>query len=141
MFVLVGGTLDLMAKLKCEPLPPGAPSTATTVEDLLKVPGHPGYEIDIPESAKDDPYACLAEESDPPASTVNDAGIKTIRWTKDLGVESIETADGRTLYPVSPPNRWLYLLAAFLPLLGFFLPWGLVRALCWVGDGFTATQK
>lgn len=41
----------------------------------------------------------------------------------------------------SAPSRWLYLLAATLPLLGFFLPWGLVRAVGWVGAGFSATPK
>jgi hypothetical protein len=40
------------------------------------------------------------------------------------------------LYAVPAPNLWLYLLVAVLPLIGFVLPWGLVRAVGWVGAGF-----
>lgn len=151
---------ELVAKLKCEPLPSGSPSTATTLGNLSQViAGHRtksspvDYDAlakkfggvdapaefggsDAPQPGKDDPYACLEDSSDPPASTVNRDGIKTIRWTKGLGVESVETEDGKTVYPAPAPNRWLYLLAAILPPLGFVLPWGLVRAVGWVGAGF-----
>jgi hypothetical protein len=72
---------------------------------------------------------------------VNKGGIKTIHWTKDLGVESIETEDGATLYPTPAPTRWRYLLAAIFPLLGFAVPWGSVRALAWVGVGFLERSK
>ena len=126
---------DLIAKLKCEPLPSGFPSTATTVGNLLKIPNHPGYILDL----RDDPYACLPDTGDPPISTVNEGGVKAIHWSKVLVIESIETQDGKTLYPTPAPNRWLYLLAAILPLLGFALPWGLVRAVGWVGAGFVAS--
>jgi hypothetical protein len=85
--------------------------------------------------AKDDPYACTAE-LDPPRSTVNKGGIKTIHWTKDLGVESIETEDGATLYPTPRPTLWPYLLAVIFPVFGFVIPWGLVCTLAWVGVGF-----
>jgi hypothetical protein len=69
------------------------------------------------------------------------AGVKAIHWTQNLGVASIETDDGKTLYPTPAPNRWLYLLAAICPLLGFALPWGLIRAVGWVGAGFFASAK
>ena len=69
------------------------------------------------------------------------AGVKAIHWTQNLGVASIETDDGKTLYPTPAPSRWLYLLAAILPMLGFALPWGLIRAVGWVGAGFVAGSK
>ena len=75
-------------------------------------------------------------ENAPASSEVNKSGVKTVRWNKDLGVESIETEDGTTLYPTPVPTRWPYLLAAIFPVLGFAVPWGLVRALAWVGVGF-----
>ena len=128
---------DLIAKLKCEPLPSGYPSTATTVENLLKIPNHPGYFLDV----KDDPYACSADTGDPPISTMNEGGIKAIHWTKTLGAESIETEDGQTLYPTPAPSAWMYLLIALFPILGFYLPWGAVRAIGWVGAGFVASPK
>ena len=67
--------------------------------------------------------------------------LKTIHWTKDLGVESLDTVDGKTLYPPPAPSRWLYLLAAICPVLGFALPWGLIWAVGWVGAGFLATSR
>jgi len=107
-----------------------------------------------------DPYAATAEPSEangvpakfsaaemedavPLPSEVNAGGIKTINWAKGWAytVESIETEDGQTLYPTPAPNRWLYLLAAICPVLGFALPWGLIRAVGWVGAGFLATSR
>jgi len=75
------------------------------------------------------------------ATEVDADGIKIINWNKSHGVESIETEDGGTLYPTPAPSRWLYLFAAILPLLGFALPWGLIRAVGWVGAGFLASTK
>ena len=68
-------------------------------------------------------------------------GISTILWTKDNGVESIETDDGQTFYPTPAPAGRTYLLIAFFPIIGFFIPWGAVRAIGWVGTGFVAERK
>jgi len=128
---------DLVAKLKCEPPPPNSPAIATVVGNLLEVPSHPGYKLVV----QDDPYACSAESSDPPPSTVNESGIKTVHWTKKLDVESIETDDGQTIYPTSAPPAWMYFLIALFPVLGFIIPWGAVRAIGWVGTGFFQPAK
>lgn len=69
-------------------------------------------------------------------SEVNKEGIKDIFWTKDLGINSFETDDGQTLYPTPAPGAGAYLLVAVLPILGFFIPWGAVRAVGWVLAGF-----
>jgi MgtE-like protein len=84
------------------------------------------------QQSEQDPYAAIAK----PFSEVNKGRIKTIHWTKDLGVESIETEDGATLYPTPRPTLWPYLWAAIFPVLGFVIPWGSVRTLAWVGVGF-----
>jgi hypothetical protein len=68
-------------------------------------------------------------------------GIKTIHWTQDNQIESIETDDGQTLYPTPAPSAWEYLLVALLPILGFFVPWGAVRAIGWVGAGFVTNSE
>ena len=120
---------DLLEKLKCASSQWGVDSVATVQGNLSQVDPYVQY-------AQDDPYACTAESSDPPISTVNKDGIKTIHWSKSLGVESIETEDGQTLYPVPAPSGWLYLFAAILPVLGFVLPWGFIGAIEWVGTGF-----
>jgi hypothetical protein len=126
--------VDLLAKLNCEPLRPGDPATAETRKNLLTDPKYPGWET-LPGIEKDDPYACLAESSDPPISTVNRGGIKAIHWTKDLGVGSIET-ESAFVYREPAPSAWMYLLIALFPVFGFFIPWGLVRSIGWVGAGF-----
>jgi hypothetical protein len=87
--------------------------------------------------------AAEMNEAMPFASELNTGDVKTINWIKGMSytIESIETVDGQSLYPKPPPSRWLYLFAAILPLLGFALPWGLVRAVGWVGAGFFASSK
>jgi hypothetical protein len=97
----------------------------------------------LPPGATLDKPGFTVEEPDgrPADSEVNKEGIKAIHWTKNYAVESIETEDGQTFYPAPAPNRWLYLLAAIFPLLGFALPWGLIRAVGWVGAGFSANPK
>ena len=133
---------DLLAKLNCASSQWGVDSTATVRGNLSKVENVPkGYVLDSPQPEKDDPYACTAGAGDPPPSVVNKRGIKAIHWTKSLGVESIETEDGQTLYPTPVPSAWLYLLVALFPILGFFIPWGAIRAIGWVGAGFVASPK
>jgi predicted small secreted protein len=72
---------------------------------------------------------------------VDKGGIKTIHWTKDNEIESIEAEDGQTLYPTPAPSAWLYLLIALFPVLGFLIPWGVVRSVGWVGAGFVQPAK
>jgi hypothetical protein len=72
---------------------------------------------------------------------VDKDGIKTIHWTKDNEIESIEAEDGQTLYPTPAPSAWLYLLIALFPVLGFLIPWGVVRSVGWVGAGFVQPAK
>jgi len=127
---------DLVAKLKCEPLLPGSPSTPATLENLSHVDPYAEYQ-----HAKDDPYACMAEETDPPTSAVNKGGIKAIHWSRVLSVESIETEDGKTLYPTPSPSLRPYLLAIVFPVFGFVIPWASARALAWVGVGFFEKSK
>ncbi len=83
----------------------------------------------------------------PLSSEVNKGDIKTINWDRDhvwndaSGIYSIETDGGQILYPTAAPSAWLYLFAALFPILGFFFPWGAVRAIGWVGAGFAASSK
>ena len=125
---------DLLARLKCASTQWGVDSTVAIQENLSQVDRWVQY-------AQNDPYACTAEPIDPRISTVNKGGIKAIHWTKTLGVESIEIDDGQTLYPSPAPSAWLYLLIALFPLFGFFIPWGAIRAIGWVGAGFVASPK
>lgn len=129
---------DLLAKLKCASSVLGVDSTAIIQGNLSRVESVPdGYVLD----ARPDPYACLPEASDPPISNVNEGGIQTISWSRNLSVESIKTEDGQTLYPTSAPNAWTYLLIALFPVFGFLIPWGAIRAVGWVVTGFVQPSK
>ena len=77
----------------------------------------------------------------PVPSEVDKSGIKAINWSQDFAVESIEKGDGQTLYPTPATSAWTYLLIALFPIFGFFIPWGAVRAIGWVGAGFVASPK
>lgn len=111
----------------------------------IQQPGGPT----APASSNSDPWAVVKEErSDPFASIakplpteVDKDGIKAINWTHNLGIESIDTEDGQTLYPQRSPGIWACLVPLFFPVLGFFVPWGLVSAVAWVGAGFAEKQK
>jgi hypothetical protein len=131
---------ELLAKLNCKPLQQEESIAAETRKDLVTDPKYPGWEV-VPGPEKDVSNACSAEASDPPNSTINRNGINTIHWTKTLEVDFLDMADGQVLYAESAPNRWLYLLVVILPLLGFGLPWGLIRAVGWVGTGFFTSTK
>lgn len=74
-------------------------------------------------------------------SQVNQGGITTINWGHDYEVASIETVDGDTLSPTPAPAAWEYLLVVLFPVAGFVIPWGVVRAIGWVGAGFVASAK
>jgi uncharacterized membrane protein YciS (DUF1049 family) len=75
------------------------------------------------------------------ATEIHEQGIKTIHWTGDYRVGSIETEDGQTLYPTPHPPTWTYLLIGLLPVFGFFVPWGAVRAIEWVGAGYKRSPE
>ena len=72
---------------------------------------------------------------------VNKGGIKTIEWGEGFSVGSIQTDNGQTVYPTPAPSAWLYLWVALFPLFGFFIPWGAIRVIGWVGAGFVASPK
>ena len=80
-------------------------------------------------------------ERTPWEQQVGKGGIKTIHWTQDNQIESIETQDGQYLFSTPAPSASSYLLIAFFPILGFFIPWGAVRAIGWVAAGFVAGSK
>jgi hypothetical protein len=75
------------------------------------------------------------------SSHLHKDGIDTITWSRGCQIASITTEDGETVYPTPAPGAWSYVLIAILPLLGFFIPWGAVRAIGWVGAGFAASPK
>jgi predicted membrane chloride channel (bestrophin family) len=75
------------------------------------------------------------------SSHLHKDGIDTITWSNGCQISSITTEDGETVYPTPAPGAWSYVLIAVLPLLGFFIPWAVVRAIGWVGAGFVASPK
>ena len=72
----------------------------------------------------------------PSSYQVNKGGIQTILWTNNYAVQSIVMEDGQIISPEPAPGFWPYLLPVFFPVFGFFIPWGLVTSVVWVGTGF-----
>jgi hypothetical protein len=54
-------------------------------------------------------------------------------------VLSVERLDGTTLYPATAPAVWEWLGVFAMPALGFLLPWGAIRVLSWVAQGFCSS--
>lgn len=82
---------------------------------------------------------------------VNRQGIKSIHLSEadnkakgatpthkvsSADISDIETSDGQTVSRTEPPAFSSYLLTAAFPALGFFLPWGVIKTLTWIGLGF-----
>jgi hypothetical protein len=102
------------------PIPPGA--TVSPDDEFVNNPDYkPYHEAEL--------------------TKLNRIGIEKVNWTKDDEVASIEANDGALYFPGSAPSLWLYFLALTFPFLGFFIPWGLVRAVVWVGAGFFEDAK
>lgn len=93
----------------------------------------------VPTGTQVDPFAAIAKPV--PSYQVNKDGIQTILWTNGYAIESIVTEDGQILHPEPAPSFWQYLLPSIFPVCGFFVPWGLVSAVVWVGAGFVETSK
>ena len=76
---------------------------------------------------------------DTPSSFVPDQPEPWEDANYDWRTLGIKTPDGQTLYSTPAPGGWSYAGVILLPLLGFFIPWGVVRAIGWVGAGFIAS--
>lgn len=130
-----------------EPPPPGFKLDASSGPGIPPPP--PGFKLDTPSpavtewDAQGNPIKSDWNEATPLPSRVDKGDIATINWSKGKSyrVSSIETENGQTLYPTPAPSTWSYVGIAVLPLLGFFVPWGVVRAIGWVGAGFVAGPK
>lgn len=113
-----------------------------------KIPPPPSGTIVIRGAPRADfftPPYCFIPVDDPNASDytpseLNSSEIKTAHF-ENRDIASIETTAGQTVYPTPAPVWWAYLLIGICPVLGFFLPWGAVRAIGWVGAGFLAGPR
>ncbi|HEY4356164.1 MAG TPA: hypothetical protein VGN16_10490 [Acidobacteriaceae bacterium] len=68
-------------------------------------------------------------------------GIESIHWTRDSAIGFIVVDDGHFLFPTPAPSAREYLLVVLFPVVGFFIPWGIIRAIGWVGSGFFQPLK
>jgi hypothetical protein len=75
-------------------------------------------------------------QSDP-----DNRGISTIDYSRSavdqpFEIDSFEKASGEHIRKTDFPPFSDYLFVAVIPMLGFLVPWGLMKALAWVGAGF-----
>ena len=66
---------------------------------------------------------------------VNAGGINSVTIDGGL-VSTIELSTGESVQRTASPALYAYFQPLLYPLLGFFLPWGAIRALTWIGVGF-----
>jgi hypothetical protein len=78
---------------------------------------------------------------EPGTVNVNKGGIKTIHLGDKLEITSIDTQDGAKLIKPVPVGFWSYVLPVIFPVVGFLIPWGVVRTATWVGAGFLSHPK
>jgi len=74
-------------------------------------------------------------------NAVNSDRIQTIFWKNDLNVDFFEMEDGGSVDSGPSPSAWSYLWAVIFPALGFFILWGAIRGIGWVGAGFLQMPK
>jgi hypothetical protein len=116
--------------------PPGKYSLSDI--DPPEIDPRTGERISSPSHVKEyDPWELAAAEYG--ATIIKKDGVRSIHWSKEHGVESIETDDGQILYPTAAPEAWKYVLLALFPVFGFLITWGTIRAIAWVGIGFVQT--
>lgn len=139
-----------------EGLPPGAvvtPISPPTPTDPLAGIGTPvptqtdpyaGIGTPVP-SGRGDIFDHVAAQSllvpQPIALAASKDGIKSVLWSKNLEVESIEKGDGEVVISAQQPSLWTYFLFLLFPVAGFVIPWGAIRAIAWVGYGFAESPK
>lgn len=64
-------------------------------------------------------------------------GVKTITMDNSLKITKIELNTGDTIYNRDEPSTLETLSTVFsLPLIGFLLPWGILKTITWVALGF-----
>lgn len=114
------------------PVPETPPKIDPQTGELIQPPN--GNLLIDPKTGQ--PVVFDMSTSIPIPSVVMKGGIKAINWSHNYGVESIETEDGQIIIPTPAPAIWEYLLVALFPLLGFFIPWGVILAIGWVVAGF-----
>ena len=98
----------------------------------------------LSDSPDQNPYSRLLRDASPPTPTeVNKDGIRKFNWVGngDWNVDWIETKNGETLRSTDAPARWTYWAIPLFPILGFFIPWGTVRAIGWVLAGFVQPSR
>lgn len=104
-------------------------------------PDHLGYSIPPSGLVVKLPDATDRDSQGTRIAELDTGGVKTIHWSKDYTIASIETQDGQTFYPTPSPAPWSYLLIAIPPLVGFLIPWGTGRAIGWVVAGFAQPSR
>jgi hypothetical protein len=68
--------------------------------------------------------------------SLKSGAIEQVQMDKDGFIVWIEGTDGDVVRRPVPPDRHAYFVPALYPVLGFLLPWGVVKVVTWIADGF-----
>jgi hypothetical protein len=71
----------------------------------------------------------------------NPDGIANIRYDANGSVTLLELATGDVLVKTPSPPYFVETLVPFsFPIIGFLLPWGVMKSISWVASGFTTSK-
>jgi len=133
-------------------LPPGAKLVEPPPGDTLDNPKVQPYTLTYADGAisvAEDPYAKYGGKVNPdtlPADffskdgneiiVIYANGIREAMMNKNGALRAIHLETGEWAEESTSPRLKSYLVTLLYPILGFILPWGVMRALTWVGSGF-----
>jgi hypothetical protein len=76
----------------------------------------------------------------PSGVQTEEISVEEIEKRLAQSISTIETGSGTLLYRPSPPNKGQYFAALSAPIVGFLLPWGIVRLVAWIVEGFATPR-
>lgn len=87
------------------------------------------------------PWVKYRSEHTESAIGVDHDGIGKVMVDQAGLISSVELATGESVQRTAAPSLTAYCSLILYPLLGFMLPWGIVRVLTWIGSGFFAPHR
>jgi hypothetical protein len=67
-------------------------------------------------------------------------GIKELQLSNKFEIESFTRTDGAKVYQAQPPSYSNHIWTYTFPIIGFLLPWGILRIFSWIVSGFGSVR-
>jgi hypothetical protein len=76
------------------------------------------------------------EKAESMVVSVNLEGVKDVTFDKNGIVSSVELSTGEMIGRADPPALRAYAAVLVYPIVGFLIPWGVIKIITWIGIGF-----